>query len=407
MILYLFAIFAAPQIVATHSLSPIALNKINPLLKQTPESALKLGLPVFDQPGIGSGLRLVAGNKYLSVTDRGPNGDFGQDKFFPVPTFSPTIVETSVNKEIWSVTNSIYLRDSMSRPISGLPNGPEDGIPVSDSKGLVPLQFDPNGVDTEDIQKFSNGNFLLVEEYSPSILLVNPSGQILMRFLPEGKKLNTTYPTLDLLPKILLQRNKNKGLECLALAPNNKAWAIMQAPIGKDKNSNVVRAIRLDFSNQLKPKITGMFVITFSDPHVFSSESKVSDLSFSAAEWLQDETILLLERCNKGFRIHKVDFSKASNLLGTRFESSTELESKLGTIIPAKKELLLESKSVPAIDQMKIEGITATNPQSIAIISDNDFGIDKPIPTKLWNIKLPFKLADPKPGDGASGGTRP
>lgn len=54
------------------------------------------GLTTSDHPAIGSGLQRVAGNHFISVTDRGPNADRADgNKSFPLPQFTPTIASKS------------------------------------------------------------------------------------------------------------------------------------------------------------------------------------------------------------------------------------------------------------------------------------------------------------------------
>jgi hypothetical protein len=50
------------------------------------------GLTVTNQPALGSGLQRLAGKFFLGVTDRGPSFTVGSARFFPLPTFTPTIV---------------------------------------------------------------------------------------------------------------------------------------------------------------------------------------------------------------------------------------------------------------------------------------------------------------------------
>src|SRR5438552_3861063 len=61
------------------------------------------GLAATDLPAIGSGVQLLNGNSFVSVTDRGPNGDRADGfKYFPLPQFTPTIVMfRAINNQIF------------------------------------------------------------------------------------------------------------------------------------------------------------------------------------------------------------------------------------------------------------------------------------------------------------------
>ena len=74
---------------------------------------------------LGSGMfraRTDKPNVFYMVTDRGPNGQPGGLRTFPVPDFDPTIVKVRVKGERIQLLEQIPLTTSSGAPVSGFPN---------------------------------------------------------------------------------------------------------------------------------------------------------------------------------------------------------------------------------------------------------------------------------------------
>ncbi|MFX9212956.1 hypothetical protein ABTN57_19255, partial [Acinetobacter baumannii] len=83
------------------------------------------------------------------------------------------------------------------------------------------------------------------------------------------------------------------------------AWVVLQSPIGSTKDSAygdslVARAVRLDVSNPLEVRVTGLYLVPFSDPKEYPKPNKPKDMKYSAAARVSGEKILLLERASGG-----------------------------------------------------------------------------------------------------------
>ena len=157
-----------------------------------------------DRPAIGSGLQHLVGNYFLSVTDRGPSSKPATKRFFPLPNFTPTIVLFKAVRD--EIIPEAYLPIVVSESgpgVTGIPNSAtEDSTPYFPPSTLLP--FNPNGLDIEDIHLLPQGPFLLVEEYSPSVVVVSRSGVVLKRYIPASKTLpGAAYPVSSTLPPIL------------------------------------------------------------------------------------------------------------------------------------------------------------------------------------------------------------
>ena len=367
------------------------------------------GLKYADLPSIGSGLAKLSENEFVGITDRGPNGtattsDGRTRRTFPLPRFCPTIVRFKLNDGQIQIEESIPLKDRRNHPISGLSNTEGDERLYESADSKEPLPLDPNGVDPEGIRVLPNGNFLLVEEYAPSILVVSPQGQVLVRYTPASKPLpQATYPTKPILPNIFTQRRINKGFECLALSGDGKfAYAILQSPMGDSadprfRNSRVARALKLDVSQPLAARVVGEYLLLTSPASTYSAQQAQSKISFSDAEWLGPERLLLIERGKGLVKLVLQDFSQATNVQGRMDSSNLDFENVATDldalrVQPAQARTFCSTRDVPGLPADKLEGLALIGPDEIALSNDNDFGLgDKATgePSRIWLVRIP------------------
>jgi alkaline phosphatase len=378
------------------------------------ETSEKLGFKGRSYPGIGSGIIRVprTNNEFYMLTDRGPNFDnvngagkvYG--KIFPLENFAPAIVHVKLENKVIQIIKSIPIVDSNGKSVTGISNGKDDETPYNLSERVIPYRS--GGIDTEAIQLLPDGNFLISEEYGPSVLVVDPNGKVLMRYLPKGKaKLDTPYPVKDILPEALKNRRSNRGFENLALAPDGKtAYAILQSPMGDAKSSQfsgsrTVRIVKLDVTNPLDMKVTGMFLVLQSSMSEYPATSKQADLKFSDAVMLSSTKMLLLERAAKKVKLIVADLKHATNILEIPISSSLEPEEKselLNTlnIEPAETSVVFNSVDVLfQLDTDKLEGLVVLTPSVVALSNDNDFALGENTfnyPSRVWYIQLGKEL---------------
>ncbi len=371
---------------------------------------------VIDRPGIGSGLQRLNGNHYISITDRGPNVDRPDGfKVFPLPQFTPTIVlfqavHGQIVPQEW-----LPILNNSGTSVTGLPNGPlDDGpgyltltTPVTDW-----LPYNPDGLDPEDIHTLPGGGFIVVEEYSPSVVIVGINGRVLKRYTPEGKTLpGANYSVSDILPPVLKERRANRGFESLALSPDGQtAYTVMQSPMGRTtagspyRDSRLLRILRMDISDPLNLQVTGHFVVLMSPVAEYPGNAP-RDLKISAASWVSPDRLLFLERTDKagagGAKLILVDLTAATDVKDeTAFPAAAAVPlvlenvnadlASLG-IIPATSRVVLDvNRELPGITDFKLEGLSILNDNDVSISNDNDFGIgDSPgRASKVYTIRL-------------------
>ena len=403
------------SIFETFELAPIDTSLINPGI--TLGEVEVLGKETYkgrSYPGIGSGIIRVPNtkNEFYMLTDRGPNFEnvngagkvYG--KIFPLENFAPAIVHVKLENKTIQIIKSIPIVDSNGKSVTGISNGKDDETPFDINERVIPYRS--GGIDTEALQLLPDGNFLISEEYGPSVLVVDPTGKVLMRYLPKGKaKADTPYPVKDSLPEVLKNRRSNRGCENLALAPDGKtAYAILQSPMGDAKdnrysNSRTVRIVRLDCTNPLDIKVTGMFIVLQSSMSEYPSSSKQADLKFSDAVMLSSTKMLLLERAAKKVKLIVADLANATNILDLPVAASLEPEEKsesLGAlhIEPAETSVAFNSVDVLfQLDTDKLEGLAILTPSVVALSNDNDFALGENTtnyPSRVWYIQLGKEL---------------
>jgi hypothetical protein len=404
------------KVLAEYSLPPFSLANFG-FSETALAEAQQNGLTRIDLPAIGSGLQLVAGHHFVGVTDRGPT--FTRTvptpgRVFPLASYTPSLVFfQAAGDEIIPHSVVPIVVDDAGTPATGISNsGTEDSVPFSSPSALVQLPFNPNGIDVEDLYRLPNGQFLVVDEYSPSIALVSEAGKILKRYTPQGKTLSgAAFPVADILPAILAQRRSNRGFESIAVSPDNRtAYTMTQSPLGPTgagtptRNSRIVRVLRLDITDPLNARVTGQFLLRLSDAATYPTGNRPQDLKVSAAAWVATGKLLLLERSDEagigGAKLILVDLSAATDVSNLPEASTLALENSaldLSTlnITAATSTVVYSNLETPEVNDFKLEGLSILNRNDVAISNDNDFGlvdVPLPAPSRLWIIRLAEQL---------------
>jgi len=292
----------------------------------------------------------------------------------------------------------------------------------------MPLAYDPDGLDTEDVRRLPSGDFAFCEEYSPSVGIIDgTTGKVKVRYTPVGVMPAAKYLVKPILPAVLTNRRNNKGLEGLALSPDGKtAWAVLQAPMGDDAaaaygNSLVNRVVRIDhFDDPANAKVGGHYIVLHQTAASLVSGGKQKSVFYNSATWIGENKLLLLERLSNPttgmpgrLELMVADFAAATNLVGHPELGEGTLDpekpAKAGTpagyqtlgITPAVVNVAFDSNDVPmflgptdgSVVPDKLEGLAIINRTTVAITDDNDFGIvnanDR---TRIWVLRTKAPL---------------
>ncbi|MBU6954084.1 esterase-like activity of phytase family protein [Hahella sp. HN01] len=327
-------------------------------------------------------------NHFYVLTDRGPNVDFdgpeGKGKKFPVPGYSPRIaeVERLGNGEL-RIARTLTLHAPGGEPITGLPN-PEGmgatGETPYDYAGRV-LGFDPYGLDPEGIAALKDGGFWVSDEYGPHIVHYSSAGYELERLNPFG-----TGTGGRKLPKVFANRRPNRGMEGLAITPDEQRLVgVMQSTLFNPskkavKNKTLTRILTLD--------------IATGEAHQYLYRQEADNLSNSEIAAISKDEFLMVER-DGGFagekakykRLYKIDLRGATDVSGD-FDSQTGMqingkaleelswdELAAAGVQPVRKTLVVDLLAQMNYPHDKLEGLWIMDANKVAVINDDDFAV--------------------------------
>lgn len=327
-------------------------------------------------PGIGSSIdfsqKLENGDlEFFAISDRGANypryeNDSQIISFYP--EFSPKIVRVIVSKKSNEASVKDFVEISyQGKPITGI--NPNQNISDEEIYDRNFKRINSNfGLDTESIAMLSSGDFVVGDEYYPSLNIVNNKGQIIRRLIPGNG-----------LPEVLKHRNFNKGFEAVTVAPNGKIYAMLEGVLNIDiesnENTKLIRIIEVD----LNSSVVKMYAYPFDyDKYKKSNKAKIGDIVA-----LDNQNFLLIEQgvgIDNNYRniIYKVNLDNATDISGLNLDNGKELEfgdlDSLKDINFIKKELFLNPRDYGWQDN-KLEGIAIIDSNTIALTNDNDFAI--------------------------------
>ncbi len=410
--------FVSPSLNALAAVSEGVIDVNQPLATVSFAGGKVLNLDV----GVGSGafhFPSDPANILYTVTDRGPNipcGDSGDlldvtdfcmnngeadssAKIFPVPEFSPSIYQFQLNPNgspAYTVLNVIPLRNSAGETISGLSNP----LTVTDTENAYDPEggmrtLDPAGVDTEALVKLSNGSFWLADEYGGSLIHVAADGVIINRVVPAGMEADLAeagYPVTGGLPEVIKMRKLNRGIESIAVSPDEQyLYFIMQSPLANPNSAaySGSRTARL-FKAALNDdgsfgEVVGEYAYVLDRPETFLADNgtKQSDIKLSEMVALDQDRVLVLERNSKHTKLYRIpNLAAEQNFIGSTWDDlatspSLEQTSDLAAagVQPVTKELAFDSyRDMPELAE-KIEGVALLDDEYVALINDDDFGI--------------------------------
>lgn len=318
---------------------------------------------------------------FWTITDRGPNGpEFERDhkviRSFFSPKFAPSFLQLKYikadNKVV--ILKTIPFHNSDNKPMTGLP--PKDSLAkveaASDLAGTN-LYSDNNGVDPESVSVDEKHHFWVGEEYFPSILEFDEKGKLLARISPAkpGAQLKKNE-----LPNAFAYRGLNRGFEALGYK-NGKIFFMAQSPLKvadahKKKSFSV---IRIGVFNTK----TRIYEAEYLYPLTQKKVDKIGDLSV-----ISDTEFYVIEQNGKvgpdsTHLIYKVDLSKATNLVTSPLKNNPETYSEkdlLAQVTTATKTLAVNLVTAGYSEFEKVEGLTIIDDKTLAVVNDNDFGVD-------------------------------
>lgn len=321
------------------------------------------------------------------MTDRGPNlfisqavDDYRQTqlenlrglagaKVMPLPEAGAEIVALHVDSDV-RVLRRMPLQVKGGRRLSGAPLSGGDMEAIFDLAGGA-ITPDRLGADTEAIAVLPDGSFVLAEEYGPSLLLADPHGQVVERWVADGRQDALSHPDLPargVLPKRVADRKPNRGIEALCASADGR-WlylALQSAAAGGDAMG--VPVWKLDARTGA---LQEEWVYPFDLPETFRRDAArravgPGDLKVCEFAWAGEDTLVVLERIAHSTKIYRVDLAR----------------------LP-EKTLLFSSDDHAEVGP-DMEGMALLSPTEILLVSDNDFGVEG-ADTEFWRVTLGVK----------------
>jgi hypothetical protein len=360
--------------------------------------------------GIGSGAYYRPGdpaNMIYTVSDRGPNftcDDEGQaitgltpeqmcgatkgGRVYPLPNYAPSIFSIELMPDnTFRVVDIIALKDRDGRPLTGIVNPltiASTDIPFDANAKRIPQ--DPSGIDLEGVVRLRDGTYWLSDENAPGIIHVAADGRVIKRLVPAGTEKDfkdAKYDIVGSLPAILAKRQGNRGIESIAMSPDEAyLYFMVQNPLANPDSATYRNAAntRVFKMERASGKVVGEYVYVLDDPKLYEAKSQ-STLRISEMSALGPDRLLVLERTDTITRIHEITLAGATNILGTKWDdvaTSPSLEANKNVaeidIKPTPKTLRFDSTKVKDAPN-KLEGIAMMGDGNMLIINDDDFGI--------------------------------
>jgi hypothetical protein len=383
------------------------------------------------------------------LTDRGPTIDcadvkrlIGLDsealcgnekagRIYPLPGFAPSIYGVDIGADHQArISVFLPLKGKSGRPVTGRPPNvaPPAGETPFTGEGK-PLPPDPSGIDPEAFIRLKDGEFWLAEEFGPSLLHVAADGTILKRLVPEGSGAefkDADYEVLPVLPAILRKRVNGRGIEGLALSPDEQfLYMMMQGPLANPDGeaARPARHARLWKLERETGRIVGEYLYPLDmveqNGEAEGQEKSLQDktlqdktssekptppsiphLTFvSEIAALGEDKLLVLERRGRGaVHITTVTLNVEAHIppLFDRLEKVPPLETlnEAGLaargLVPLTKTLVFDSASTPGLPG-RIEGMAVIGGQEIILVNDNEFALDG-ARTQMYRLTLPQSL---------------
>ncbi len=337
--------------------------------------------------GYGSALAVGRdGSTFYLLTDRGPNVDWpgeGQ-KLFPLPGFTPQIGVFRRAGHRLERTGVVLLRDSVGRPLSGLPNPPGAGGTGERpyGPGGRPLPWDSTGLDPEGLVALDDGTFWIADEYGPHLVHLDSTGRTLERVNPFGSGRR--------LPRVLARRRPNRGLEGLAILPAESTLVgIMQSPLDNPRVAGRKSAVVRLVAFHVPSGRSRQYLYPLDDPSYVASD--ITALPSGRLLVLEQDTRFPAPsgESSRQKRVYEVDLARASDVSdpadgpagllvgGKTLAQLAGPELRAAGVRPVDKRMLLDLLD-PALGYAhdKAEGIARLPDGTLAVSNDDDFGIE-------------------------------
>lgn len=338
---------------------------------------------------------------FYGITDRGPGG--GLVDYAPrVNSFRLKIDPATRAIQGFKLIDTIVFTKADGTPFSGLNPQLRSG-----NVAVLGDSFDPEGV-----VRRANGNFLVADEYGPSVYEFDSTGKQIRSFTTPAnlmpRRADSSLDYVNGRPTIVTGRQDNRGFEGITLSTDGtKAYAIMQDPLvdegreGQGRRSRNLRIVEFDVATgvstaQFAYQLESIDTINTRTPGMpFEENQQGRSIGVSSITALPDGSFLVIERDNRGLgvddpnganpvstkRVYRISLDGATDVAGTSFSGSSDLPAG---VVPVGKTLWLDVQSAltaageeDALE--KLEGLAFgrdfAGGLSVYLVTDNDFSV--------------------------------
>jgi len=334
-------------------------------------------------------------NEWWGLSDRGPGG--GTISYDTrVQRFTIDVNQNTGAISNFKIAETVIFK-SGSQTLNGLAPSPTS---------TLGLAHDPEGV----VINPKNGNFLISDEYGPSVREFSRSGELLRTFITpanllprNGEILNFAGGTPE--PNIAGKRT-NRGFEGLAISPDGKfAFAMLQSAMLDEGGGNgkVNRIVKFDMA-------TGEAVAQYA----YEMKRNGQGQGISALVAINDHEFFVLERNNRGVgvgadfatadkEVYRIDLKGATDVSGIDLDAagaSYTKVSKSGRVLDLDADTLadLGNKSPEKWEGLAIGPKLANGKYLLLAGTDNDYSVTQNAGGDQLDVYFRLSDADPYAG---------
>lgn len=263
--------------------------------------------------------------------------------------------------------------------------------------------FDPEGF----VVHPKTGNFLVSDEYGPSLYEFNRSGQLVRAYTTPAnlipRNAGSGTPNFAGDTGNTAGKRTNRGFEGLAITPDGKyAYAMLQSAMLDEGGGggSINRIVKFDTA-------TGQAVAQFA----YQMDGSGQGRGISALVALNDHEFLVLERNNRGVgvgadfatadkRVYKIDLAGATDVSGIDLDAPGAVYTKVSksaVFIDLDANTLAElgNKSPEKWEGLAIGPMLATGDYLMLAGTDNDYSVTQNGPGTQFDVYFRFSDADP------------
>jgi hypothetical protein len=186
---------------------------------------------------------------------------------------------------------------------------------------------------------------------------------MIVRHVPagtEGDFAGARYAVKGTLPAILARRQTNRGIESMAVSPDERfLYVIMQNPLANPDAAayRAARNTRLLKFERATMNVVGEYVYTLDDPKSFRRDpsEKQNDPRISELMAVGLDRLIVLERTELTTKLYEVSLAAATNIAGSRWDDPAtrptleQIDLAATEIKSVPKQLRLDTADFPEI----------------------------------------------------------